>query len=165
MQNMQAICRFSWYCSILHAICKEYDAPPTLLMAGPWWRREAAPRPRHHGVFRTRTYTRASLLLKMSAGITNPCAYRSTSLARPGPSRALALGTDHPAHASQRSWQPKPLRGPPASVDYQGRHWMSDHRHYRDGNPAGPGLRLGWSEVKSLGKIWFHYRDPGRILK
>ncbi len=49
-QNMQAICRFSWYCSILHAICKickilctickickrhfqyaEY-APPTLLM-------------------------------------------------------------------------------------------------------------------------------------
>jgi hypothetical protein len=36
-------------------------------------------------------------LPKMSAGITNPCAYIDQ------PARALALGTDRPAHASQRN--------------------------------------------------------------
>jgi hypothetical protein len=36
--------------------------------------REAAPRPRHHGVL-NRTHTRASSLAKMSAGIPNPCGY------------------------------------------------------------------------------------------
>ncbi len=59
--------------------------------------REAAPRPRHHGDFRTRTHIRASSLPKMSAGITNPCA----SIKQPA--RALALGTDRPAHAGQRN--------------------------------------------------------------
>ena len=59
--------------------------------------REAAPRPRHHGVFRTRTHIRASSLPKMSAGIRNPCASINQ------PARALALGTDRPAHAGQRN--------------------------------------------------------------
>jgi hypothetical protein len=61
--------------------------------------REAAPRLRHHSVFRTRTHTRASSesLPKISAGITNPCACIKQ------PARALALGTDRPAHAGQRN--------------------------------------------------------------
>jgi hypothetical protein len=65
--------------------------------------REAAPRPRHHCVFRTRTHTRASSLPKMSAGITstNLCA----CINQPARARALALGpgTDSPAHAGQQN--------------------------------------------------------------
>ncbi len=57
--------------------------------------REAAPRPRHHGVFHTRTPTHVP---KMSAGITSPCGACIKQ-----PARALALGTDRPAHAGQRN--------------------------------------------------------------
>jgi hypothetical protein len=76
--------------------------------------REAAPRPRHHGVFRTRTHIRASSLPKMSAGIRNPCASINQ------PARALALGTDRPAHAGPRnnhyaSWVSRPPTQPRAA--------------------------------------------------